>query len=510
MLHRKRQSSMTFSGIGGQRLYISAVNDRHQLKLTLGDNKMEASDQETTNRTLTNTPTAIADRIKILSERLARYIPPRETWTPADEALFGPTDLYRVPVDDARAMQLKAISWAFERHYQLNHFYRKYCEMRGVSPEDIRTYDDLERIPLVPDLTFKQHPSGEDFAHWIANIYAGELPTVVIEKENPSFDDVINAFNAAGLVVGYSSGTSGRHTVIPRDMRTYLTQLYASSKMMFCLYDWTAVDHALLVVPKPSQEMNLWIGKALQNMLDMFDDAHYAMDFEISADMILKAMSETEQLAAEPPTADERQRKTMEIAIKWLEGYDKTNDSILVVTLPFIINSLMDTLEQEGRHFEFGERGMIQTGGGWKMEEHKRVSRRDFRKRVEEVFGIPETNCCDSYASVEIGGAVVLACPEGHYLHMPYTWWKPLVLDRSLTPAGYGEKGRFAFLDALAGSYPGFIITGDEVRMLEQCPVCDRPGPVLEPEVRRAKGEEVRGCSEELLRIFAETVRGDN
>jgi hypothetical protein len=46
------------------------------------------------------------------------------------------------------------------------------------------------------------------------------------------------------------------------------------------------------------------------------------------------------------------------------------------------------------------------------------------------------------------------------------------------------------------------------VRMLEHCPVCDRPGPVLDPEVKRAKGEEVRGCAEELRRIFAQTLQG--
>ena len=98
----------------------------------------------------------------------------------------------------------------------------------------------------------------------------------------------------------------------------------------------------------------------------------------------------------------------------------------------------------------------------------------------------------------------MLQCPEGHYLHAPYTYYKPLVLDDDLTPIGYGEWGRFAFLDAIAQSYPGFIISGDRVRLLEHCPVCDRPGPVLEPEVERAKGEEVRGCAEEVRRVIAQ------
>jgi len=93
---------------------------------------------------------------------------------------------------------------------------------------------------------------------------------------------------------------------------------------------------------------------------------------------------------------------------------------------------------------------------------------------------------------------------------MPYAFLKPMVLDNNLTPAGYGEWDRFAFLDGLARRYPRFVITGDEVRMLKHCPVFDRPGPVFDPEVKRAPSEEVRGCSEELQRILAQTLQEGN
>jgi hypothetical protein len=83
-----------------------------------------------------------------------------------------------------------------------------------------------------------------------------------------------------------------------------------------------------------------------------------------------------------------------------------------------------------------------------------------------------------------------------------------MVLDDRLRPLPYGEEGRFAFLDAAASSYPGFILTGDRVRMLERCPACDRTGPVLEPEVRRQAGEETRGCAEEVRRLLAAELVG--
>ncbi|MGZ4934462.1 MAG: LuxE/PaaK family acyltransferase [Halobacteriota archaeon] len=448
----------------------------------------------------------IKARIDRLNERLARYIPPRETWSPAEEALYTPTDLFRVPTDDARVMQLDAIKYAFRRHFTLNHFYRKFCDMRDVTPDDVKTYDDLEKIPLVPDLTFKQHPSGVGFAHWIANIYTGELPTVILESAHPSFDGVINAFNAAGMLVAYSSGTSGQHTVIPRDVRTYRTGQFASAKLKTALYDEMSVDHSLLLYPKPTQT-NLWIGKVMALHPKMYNDLHYALDFEISADLTLKAMTNKEQQTNVPPSAEERMRKTIEIAIRWLERCDKTSDSIRLEGPPFLIFNLMNTLEQNEKHFEFGERGLVRTGGGWKISESQRIPHADFRRRVEEVLGIPETRCSDVYSMIEING-IMITCPEGHYFHVPYTWVKPLVLDKSFTPAGYDESGRFAFLDGLAGSYPGFIITGDEVRMYEHCPVCDRPGPVLDPEVKRAPSVEMRGCAEEVRRVLAQDVEG--
>jgi hypothetical protein len=447
----------------------------------------------------------IRDRIKRLNERLARHIPPRETWTPGEEALFRPTDVLRVPVEEAHETQLKAIKYAFSRHYTLNHFYHRYCDKRGILPDDIKTYDDLERIPLLPDLTFKQHPSGEDFAHWIANIYTGDLPTVVINTPDPTFDDVINAFNAAGLAVAFSSGTSGRHTVIPRDLRTMSNFQYALGKIAVGLSDDLDADHSLLLLPKATQT-NLAVAKLVAIWSDLCNDVVWGLDLEISAEVANKAMTREDRLK-NAPSADERGRKTVENAIKWLDRYAKTADTIRLVAFPFLVLQIMAALERQGKSFDFGERGTILTGGGWKMSEDKRILAADLRKQIAEVFGIPETRCLDLYEMTEMN-ACCYTCSEGHYFHLPYTWLKPFVLDRSFMPTDYGEWGRFGFLDSLANSYPGFIITGDQVRMLEHCPVCDRPGPVLEPSVQRAPSEEMRSCAEEVRRVLGLDLEG--
>ena len=73
----------------------------------------------------------VTSRVAKLNEQLAHYIPPRETWNPADEALFLPTDLYQVLPAEAHAMQLRAIKYTFTRHYDTNGFYNEVLHDAG-------------------------------------------------------------------------------------------------------------------------------------------------------------------------------------------------------------------------------------------------------------------------------------------------------------------------------------------------------------------------------------------
>ncbi|MGZ4903131.1 MAG: LuxE/PaaK family acyltransferase, partial [Halobacteriota archaeon] len=415
-----------------------------------------------------------------------------------------PTDIYRVPLDEARVMQLKAIKYAFSHHYNNNPFYRKYCTMREVTPGDIETYEDLYKIPLIPDLTFKQYPEGRDFARWLASVYTGDLPQVVIRGANPTYDQVINAFNAAGMVVTYSSGTSGRFTFIPRDQRTFLMSQYgiAKSSLNMWGHDPFGLDGHLLM-PNPAKT-NVFVGKVTSVYFDILTNVQMAIDRELTTALIQTAMSGGNGLKGRVVSyvQNRTQKKMIDQIIQWLEQHDKKGGNVCLAGAPYILYFVIEKLQAEGKSFDLGSGSLVVTGGGWKVHEDTRLPAKDFRELVRDVLGIPETSCLDLYGMVE-GNGFMVQCPEGHYLHTPYTFYKPLVLNEDLTPADYGESGRFAFLDSLAYSYPGFIITGDEVRLLEHCPVCDRPGPVLEPEVRRAKGEEVRGCAEELRRTLA-------
>jgi len=449
--------------------------------------------------------------IKKFDKLVEKYIPPKKNWTPVDQAVYGPKDLYRVPLKEARELQFKAIKYQFKNQYENNEMYHGFCKEMKVTPDDIKKYDDLEKIPLIPGEFYKDYPSGRDFALWLANIFTGEIPRIKISGKNPTFDEVINAFNSKGLAVVYSSGTSGRHTFIPRDMHTFYLSEYALGKSAIAMaYPyWEYDSYGYLLMPNPFKT-NVYAGKVCTIYYDAIKNVTSAIDREINAELIRMSMIDDSSFKAKMIRSylSRMNKKIIKDIIKWLERNDKEKNRIVFAGAPFFLYAVANKLKEQGRSFDFSDRSLILTGGGWKIHEDKRMPVERFRKQMEEVLGVKPEHCFDGYGMVE-GNGWMIHCPEGHYLHIPLTYYHPIVLDDEFKPAGYNEYGRFAFLDAAAFSYPGFIISGDRVRMLEHCPVCDRPGPVLEPEVTRASGKEMRGCAEELRRMISMDIGGE-
>jgi len=444
-----------------------------------------------------------------LNRRLAMYMPPANDYTPAEEALYTPPGVYTTISEEAARYRLKAIREAFRHHYENNKFYHDFCRERNIGPDHIKDMQDLSRIPLLSHRFFKNYPQGKEFAVWLANIITGDLPQITISQREPSFDQVIESYGRAGITVAYSSGTTGQFTFIPRDRRTYSNAEYAIARSAIeMLADWWQYDsHAYLLFPHP-HKTNLYVGKVTSVLMDAaVKNVQVAIDREVTTDLIRISMGRPQGLKERVMsgvarlTADRRNQNMVDDIITWLEGLEKTDQNIGFFGAPFILNLAMEKMRQEGLSFDFGERGAVLTGGGWKVHESKRMPMEVFREKVEKYLGIPHYQCLDLYSMVESNGFMT-QCPEGHYLHIPHNYFHPLVLDENNQPVAYGESGKFAFLDPLARSYPGFIFTGDQVKLLERCPVCQREGPVLAPEVTRMGGEEIRGCAEEMRRML--------
>jgi hypothetical protein len=97
----------------------------------------------------------------------------------------------------------------------------------------------------------------------------------------------------------------------------------------------------------------------------------------------------------------------------------------------------------------------------------------------------------EGYSMTETS-VLTMRCKYGRF-HIPPII-EPVIFDDALNPLeGDDVRGTFGFMDALATSHPGFIISSDYVHMVNsECP-CGLHGPAI-LEIGRLPGAEVKGC----------------
>jgi len=434
----------------------------------------------------------------ILREKMEKYIPPRDQWTPVDEALYGVNDTYNVEPKQAKKLREDAIRYSFKHHYENNRFYHEYCKKRGVEPDDIKTDEDFDKIPLIPDVFFKGYPD-KDFIGWLDKTYTGKLPNISIKK-TPSYDDIIEVLEKEKIYLTFSSSTSGRFSFIPRDQITLNRGLFhiineiklaLQYNNLETLEPFPPKDTCIAAfIPDPSKTY-FWGARVTEGMLNYLykeSDKVYMIDKPFTTELIrnvIMGIMVDKKLGGFSP------KKMVSNYIKHFKKWEKKGKKLIMAGLMSIMDVVISQMEEEGLKLHF-EGGMAFSWGGWKLGESGMMTPKEFGERLEDYLGIPKENCRDGYGMNEMN-VYPMEC-EGNYKHIPYLL-QPYVLDEEMNPLPYGEYGRFAFLDPLANSYPGFIVTKDRVRLLEHCPVCSRPGVVLESEIMRMPGAENKGCS---------------
>ena len=429
---------------------------------------------------------------------LEKFIPPKETWTPIDKALFTPK-IYFEDYQNTADLTFNAIKYSFKHHYENNELYKRLCEIKNITPDKIKSKEDFNKIPLLPDSFFKDYPEGKGFLNWLDNLFTGSTPMPQFRTEIPDHDDVIEEFNKKGVRIMFTSGTSGRFSFIPRDTGSWDRLRCNAMRSIVELMDYNPNDTVILLIPDP-RLTNLTIASLFGIAYDLYEpeNIHVALeDMKITTQFLRMQRNEAigikEKIKAKAMSKISPivQKKSDGRIINLLEDLEKEGKRVNIAGPPFWLNRIMERMIKEGRKVKLPD-SQVLTGGGWKAEEDKRAPEEIFREKVEDVLGIPQDRYHDVYAMSECS-SVFLSC-EGHYKHIPPTII-PLVLDEELDPIGYNKFGRFAFIDPIPDSYPGFIITGDKVKLMERCPVCGREGPVLDIEVTRLPGVEGRGCA---------------
>lgn len=136
----------------------------------------------------------------------------------------------------------------------------------------------------------------------------------------------------------------------------------------------------------------------------------------------------------------------------------------------------------------------LMTGGGWKKLESEKISREEFKERINQACGI--VHFLDHYGMVEQTGCIYAECEYGHLHASIYS--DVIIRDyKDFSVCPIGTPGIIQVVSALPHSYPGHsLLTEDEGIVLgeDDCP-CGRKGKYIKI-LGRMKSAELRGCSD--------------
>jgi long-chain-fatty-acid---luciferin-component ligase len=330
--------------------------------------------------------------------------------------------VFRLPVADQDALKTTLVRQSLAFHYEANPSFRRLCDLRGLTPAELRGVEDLVRIPLIAVQAFK----GPD---------ARRLLSVPLE--------------AIDLEV-QSTGTGGIPSVARRDAAT-TTRASLALLALYREFFGLAGGVGLFLCPSPAEAPEMGMVKVFNLFAGLLDDRAYLV----------------RGYAFDPEEAVEYLRSWAGRQTRHLFGP------------PFMVARLVRHLAEEGIELPLDPGSFGVTLGGWKRFNREHISRAVFHRKLEKLLGLPAGNVRDMYGLIE-SNLLAVEC-EHHRKHVP-PWCHVTIRDREdpRAPLPSGEAGVIGILDALSLSYPGFILSQDVGRVEPEatCP-CGRTGQVI-------------------------------
>jgi long-chain-fatty-acid---luciferin-component ligase len=355
--------------------------------------------------------------------------------------------LFRLPLDKQQTLKTLLISDSFRYHYENNAFYRERCINKKVSPDDIHSFSDLVKIPVIPVNTFKSPDSHKLLTK----------PLNEIEHEMRS------------------TGTSGIPSVARRcgeTMDNAVIGIYAMYREMFSL----SKGAGLFVCPSTEEIPEMGMIKAFNFLAGLFDTHRFMVKEE---------------------------RFSPENAIEQLEAWDGMFTRHIIGP-PFLIHRLLSYLRATNRQLTLDAGSLVITLGGWKRFTGEMISRKEFNREIETYLAIPARNVRDMYGLVE---ANVLAI-EDEYNHKhipPYIHFSVRDPENLGVEVAEGEPGQLVILDPLSRSTPGMLLTEDIVYLRTDTSKTSKNSQRMQYVMRAPDAKEFGCCAVTLEETMSDT-----
>ena len=345
--------------------------------------------------------------------------------------------VFGLPVEEQGELKASLIAENFRFHYENNAYYRGLCEQQGVTPADIRHYDDLVKIPLIPGSEFKRTDTQK--------LLSLGLDKIEVEMR--------------------STGTSGIPSVTRRDSET-VTQGGLAVYAMYRDFFKFSSGAILFLMPSPEEVPEMGMIKVSNMLAGIVDTSRF---------IVRKASFDPQE------------------AIALLRQWE--NDHIRhLVGPPFLVRKIVQYLKRHDIRLKLDRETLIINLGGWKRFTGEAIPREEYNKECAEYLGVQPDQIRDMYGLIE-GNILAIECSH-HWKHVPpWVHFSVREPDDSGKEVPDGRRGVLVILDPTCLAYPAYILTEDVVYLDEtsSCP-CGRSGQRVSI-IGRLTGAEVGCCA---------------
>lgn len=453
--------------------------------------------------------------------------------SPAGWAQHPFEDLFAVPSERREALQLAALQLRFERFRDKVPALQNLAKKQGV--EAIESISDV--LPICFDhrvlknypLTILENRDFEKLTRWLNKLTMHDLTRLDLSGLK-TIDGWLDRLTEFGMLIGTSSGTTGKLSFVPRSRDEYASwrASYFEVNRASCGVDSEAEKlPTFSATYRGGHQMMLKIQSLFAaDMAGGEANWHTLYNNKMPADLMAlsgklqaaEERGEIDQLGLDPALLEQREamleqgrRKEQDLEAWFAKLVEDYRGQRVRIGAPFAeLYRLAKAGNEKGLKPTFAPGSVLVGGGGMKGYKDAPENWEDV---IKEFFGIDRL--ANMYGFSECISPNPM-CDHGYFHFLPYNI--PMVLDtdaRELPRQGV-QKGRLAIMDLLAESYWGGFISGDEVTMHweEDCP-CGWGGPRIEKSIRRYSeaegGDDKITCagSQKAYNEFMEFVQGD-
>lgn len=307
--------------------------------------------------------------------------------------------------------------------------YRVILDRFGVDPQRLECYDDLEKLPFLPTLTFKHHKMFSLPGHRI-------LIKATSSGTKGTFSEI--GFETGGLLCGLR--------MVLKVSR--LRKLFSLRPCHYIVLGYRRHKGNRTAVTKTAFGATLFAPALSRTYALKYEDGKYRVDLDGVIDSIVK--------------------------------HSKSRFPLRFMGFPSYAYFVMKLMEERGISVKLRPGSKLMLGGGWKQFYAEQVDKQVFYDLAKKVLGLEDTDIVEFFGAVE---HPILYCDcQYHHFHVP-AYSRVIIRDVStLEPLGYGKAGLVNLMTPMVKATPILSVMTDDLGILhdgKDCP-CGIRSPYLE------------------------------